>query len=293
MSQYETTIDPTVSNTSHNQVMSLVPRGSTVLDVGCATGYLAEALTARGCAVDGIEYDASAAEKARPHLGHLVVGDLVTMDLARELGDRRYDVIVCADILEHLPDPVDVLRRLVTLLRPGGAVVISIPNVAHGSLRLALLQGRWTYTETGLLDRTHIRFVTRQSLHELLTEAGVVAVDVRTTWRDTLDSDVYVDTADLPDGVVDWVRQQPDSGTYQFIVRAVPDDGEGALRRAIDERDALRAELRRVREDEARSRAERERAQASLLQIQATRSWRLLSGPRAVYARVVGRRGTR
>ena len=293
MSQYDTTIDPTVSNTSHNQVMSLVPRGSTVLDVGCATGYLAEALTARGCVVDGIEYDESAAEKARPHLDRLVVGDLVTLELGRELGDRSYDVIVCADILEHMPDPADVLRRLAMLLRPGGSVVISIPNVAHGSLRLALLQGRWRYTETGLLDRTHIRFVTRQSLHELLAESGLVAVDVRTTWRDTLDSDVYVDPADLPDGVVDWVRKQPDSGTYQFIVRAVPDDAEGALRRAVEERDALRSELERARQEEARSRADRERAQDSLRQIQATRSWRLLSGPRAVYARVVGRRGAR
>lgn len=293
MSQYDTTLDPTVSNTSHNQVMSLVPRGSTVLDVGCATGYLAEALVARGCVVSGIEYDAEAAEKARPHLDHLVVGDLVTMDLAREFGDRRYDVIVCADILEHLPDPVDALRRLVTLLRPGGSVVISIPNVAHGSLRLALLQGRWRYTETGLLDRTHIRFVTRTTLLELLAEAGVVAVEVRTTWRDVLDSDVSVDTTDLPAGVVDWVRQQPDSGTYQFIVRAVPDDGEGALRRAVDERDALRAELERARREAERSASEREAAEESLRRIQATRSWRLLRAPRALYGRVARRGGSR
>ena len=86
MSQYDTTLDLSVSNTSHAQVVSLVPAGSDVLDVGCATGYLAEALNQRGCTVSGVEYDAEAAEKARPHLDHLVVGDLNTMDIDAALG---------------------------------------------------------------------------------------------------------------------------------------------------------------------------------------------------------------
>jgi len=286
MSRYDTTLDPHASNTSHWQVIDLVPGGSDVLDVGCSTGYLAEALTEHGCRVSGIEYDAEAAEKARPHLEHLVVGDLVTMDLGAELGDRTFDVIVCADILEHLPDPVDVLRRLLVHLRPGGSVVVSVPNVAHGSLRLALLQGRWQYTPTGLLDSTHIRFFTRRSLVQTLRDAGLVGVDVRRTTCDPLGAEVVVDAEALPAGVLDWVRAQPDADTYQFVLRAVRDDADGAAARAAQEREDIAAELVRVREESERRRAERDAALSALDEVRATRAWRALTLPRAAYGRL-------
>jgi 2-polyprenyl-3-methyl-5-hydroxy-6-metoxy-1,4-benzoquinol methylase len=288
MSQYDTTLDLSVSNTSHAQVLSLVPTGSAVLDVGCATGYLAEALTARGCTVSGIEYDPEAAEKARPHLDHLVVGDLSTMDVAAEFGDRTYDVLVFADVLEHVADPTDVLRRLLALLRPGGSVVISIPNVSHGSLRLALLQGRWQYTEVGLLDRTHIRFFTRRSVLELLADTGLAAADFRTTYRDPLDADVEIDAEALPPGVVDWVRRQEDATTFQFVLRAVRDDADAALSRAVAERESLRSQVAALQASAEQWHAERDAAVASLREVQGTLGWRLLRVPRAVYGRMRG-----
>ncbi|WP_432456770.1 class I SAM-dependent methyltransferase [Cellulomonas iranensis] len=288
MSQYDTTLDLSVSNTSHAQVISMVPAGSEVLDVGCATGYLAEALVARGCTVSGIEYDADAAEKARRHLAHLVVGDLMTMDVAAQFAGRTYDVLVFADVLEHVTDPVDVLRRLLTLLRPGGSVVLSIPNVTHGSLRLALLQGRWQYTEVGLLDRTHIRFFTRKAVLELLSAAGLAAVDFRGTYQDALGVEVQVDADALPPGVVEWVRRQEDASTYQFVLRAVRDDADGALARASAEHESLRSELDSVRRELVAARVERDAAVASLREVQGTRAWRLLRVPRALYGKIRG-----
>ncbi|MDQ0426491.1 MULTISPECIES: class I SAM-dependent methyltransferase [Cellulomonas] len=288
MSQYDTTLDLSVSNTSHAQVVSLVPAGSDVLDVGCATGYLAEALNQRGCTVSGVEYDAEAAEKARPHLDHLVVGDLNTMDVDAALGGRTFDVLVLADVLEHVLDPVDVLRRLLPLLRPGGSVVMSIPNVAHGSLRLALLQGRWQYTDVGLLDRTHIRFFTRRSVLELLADTGLAAAELRTTTRDPLTADVEIDADALPEGVVDWVRAQEDAMTFQFVLRAVRDDAEASLGRAVAEREALRSEVAALRRSAELAHAQRDAAVASLREVQGTRAWRLLRVPRALYGKIRG-----
>ncbi|RMI13260.1 class I SAM-dependent methyltransferase [Cellulomonas triticagri] len=288
MSQYDTTLDLSVSNTSHAQVLSLVPAGSEVLDVGCATGYLAEALVARGCTVSGIEYDPEAAEKARPHLDHLVVGDLSTMDVAAEFEGRTYDVLVFADVLEHVAEPAEVLRGLLALLRPGGSVVMSIPNVAHGSLRLALLQGRWQYTKVGLLDRTHIRFFTRKSVLELLDETGLAAADFRTTFRDPLSADVDVDVDALPPGAVEWVRQQEDAQTFQFVVRAVRDDADAALSRAVSEREVLRSQVAALRASAEQARGERDQAVASLREVQSTLGWRLLRVPRSVYGRLRG-----
>jgi 2-polyprenyl-3-methyl-5-hydroxy-6-metoxy-1,4-benzoquinol methylase len=295
MSKYDTTLDPAVSNNSHYQLLDLVGGRKSVLDVGCATGFLAKALVERGCVVSGIEYDVEAAEQARQHLDQLVVGDLNEIDLAEAFGGRTFEVIILGDVLEHLVDPAVVLAGLVVLLAPGGSVVISIPNVAHGSMRLALLQGSWDYRELGLMDRTHIRFFTRRTLLAMLRSAGLVAVDVRTTSLDPLAGEVPVDVDRLPPGVVDWVRQQPDAFSYQFLLRAVRDDAAGLVEAAGLERDELtrrldaaEADAERLRREVETLRVARERAEADIRTIQATRSVRALSGPRSLYARLRG-----
>ncbi|MEP7368006.1 MAG: class I SAM-dependent methyltransferase [Dermatophilaceae bacterium] len=298
MSKYDTTLDPSASNTSHHQLLELVGGHKSVLDVGCATGYLAEALVQRGCVVSGIEYDRDAAEQAEQFLDQLVIGDLNELDLGQAFQGRTFDVIVLGDILEHLVEPEDVLARLVGLLAPGGSVVISIPNVAHGSIRLALLQGSWDYRDLGLMDRTHIRFFTRGTLLAMLRAAGLAAVDIRTTTLDPLGGEVPVVIDELPAGVIEWVREQPDAFSYQFLVRAVRDDAAGAVEAARLEREELSrrladsegvvAELRREIDT---LRIARDRAEADVLAIQGTRSARALSVPRSLYARLHVARG--
>ncbi len=198
VSVYEATVDPAERNTSHALILELVGHDKRVLDVGCASGYLSEALGKNGCTVSGIEYDATEAEKARPFLEQLVVADLNEVDLAEQFPVESFDVIVFGDVLEHLLDPDAVLAASLKLLRPNGSVVISIPNVAHGSVRLALLQGRWNYTPTGLLDRTHVRFVTYESLLAMLERAGLAVTDLRATVADPLATEVAVDSGACP-----------------------------------------------------------------------------------------------
>jgi SAM-dependent methyltransferase len=161
---------------SHRIVIEEVVAGARVLDVGCATGYLAAELSARGCAVDGIEFDPVAAEQARAHCRAVVAGDLeaplIHAEVERMLAGERPDVIVCADVLEHLRDPWAVLAWLRTLLAPGGRAVISVPNIGHWTARRALLRGRFDYADFGLFDATHLRFFTRASATELAQRAG-------------------------------------------------------------------------------------------------------------------------
>jgi 2-polyprenyl-3-methyl-5-hydroxy-6-metoxy-1,4-benzoquinol methylase len=285
MSQYDTTLDPSVSNNSHAQLLDMVGGNKTVLDVGCATGYLGAELVDRGCTVDGVESDVEAAAKAAAVLRRVVVGDLAVLDLEHELEGQRYDRIVCGDVLEHLAEPAPVLRRLVGLLAPGGSVVISIPNVSHGSIRLALLQGRWEYQDLGLLDRTHIRFFTRRTLLELLHGAGLAAAEVRTTVKDPLASEVQVDPQDLPPGAVDWVRAQPDAMTYQFLVRAVPDDSVAAVDAVRARAEGLAEELAVARARATELEAELARARNDLSVLRTTRAMRALELPRRLYGR--------
>src|SRR5688572_16060917 len=151
---------------SHRLVLEEVPEGSRVLDVGCATGYLATALAERGCSVVGVEADPAAAAQARGRGVEVVEGDVEDPAvLARLPADAG--AIVLADVLEHLRDPWSVLSELRGHLAPDGVVVASVPNIAHWTARRALARGRFPYAEHGLFDRTHLRFFTRASAHEL------------------------------------------------------------------------------------------------------------------------------
>jgi len=256
--RYDSDVDLSNRNNSHTLMVELVGGTKRVLDVGCATGYLAEALVERGCIVSGLEHDEKAAEAARPHLERLVIGDLETMDLAEAFGDERFDVIVFGDVLEHLRDPLAVLRSAGRLLAERGSVVASIPNIAHGSVRLALLAGRFDYQELGLLDSTHVRFFTRSSIEALFREAGMVPIDVRRTTAGFFDTPVPVREEEFPPEVVDAVLADPESATYQFVLSAVLDDAGAAIAKLRADAEAQRARIAVLNDELATARAVQE-----------------------------------
>jgi len=151
-------------------VTDRIPRGARVLDVGCGTGSFLDLLTAhRGADVVGVEPNAERALDARSR-GHSVFTGFYDASSAAELG--RFDVILFADVLEHMPHPGPALRLASQWLEPGGCVIASIPNVAHWTIRLSLMRGKFTYTPFGLMDATHLRWFTEKSTRQLFTAAG-------------------------------------------------------------------------------------------------------------------------
>jgi methionine biosynthesis protein MetW len=158
---------------SHSLMLAAVPYGSRVLDVGCSTGYLSLALRDdRGATVVGLEFVPAAAEAARARGIEVVIGSVEDPEVLARFEDP-FDAIVIGDVLEHLADPWAALARLVELLRPGGILVASLPNVAHWTVRRALLRGRWPREDHGLFDRTHLRWFARSDMHELFASAGL------------------------------------------------------------------------------------------------------------------------
>jgi 2-polyprenyl-3-methyl-5-hydroxy-6-metoxy-1,4-benzoquinol methylase len=140
-----------------------------ILDVGTADGYLGAILKEQGHHLVGVEYDRVLAEKARLHYSFLHRADIETFDFPYH---HEFDVVIFADVLEHLIDPEKVLRRALPTLRPNGQVIISVPNVANVVVRLALLFGHFDYTDRGILDRTHLRFFTLASLRRLVDDCA-------------------------------------------------------------------------------------------------------------------------
>ena len=146
----------------------------TVLDVGCGIGLNGAAAKRTGARVTGIETDPGALEEARKRLDEVIAVDITDDAAVRvALGVRRFDLILFADVLEHVADPAAVLRRFIGFLTDEGHVVVSLPNVAAWTVRLGLLAGRFEYGASGILDDTHLRFFTRETAQRLLADAGL------------------------------------------------------------------------------------------------------------------------
>lgn len=146
--------------------------GARILDVGCGEGALGAALKRAGArSVVGIEVDARAASSARAALDAVALGDAATVEVPG--ADEPFDWIIFADVLEHLPDPDRVLRRMLAYLAPGGAVVVSVPNFRFWAVLVRLVVDRWSYTDAGVRDRTHLRVFTRRSALAMVRAAGL------------------------------------------------------------------------------------------------------------------------
>lgn len=165
---------------SHSLILSWLGagRGRRALDVGAADGFLAAELTARDWKVTALERDPAQAALAAARCEQAIV-----VDLERETPTLTglYDAAIYGDVIEHLTDPLRVMRGLNRRLAPGAVVVVSVPNVAHLSVRLSLLLGRFDYRDRGILDRTHLSFFTRRTFLHFLGRAGLTVRELMVT----------------------------------------------------------------------------------------------------------------
>jgi 2-polyprenyl-3-methyl-5-hydroxy-6-metoxy-1,4-benzoquinol methylase len=154
-------------------LLDAIPKDATaVLEIGCAVGALGAAYKDRnpGCAYYGVEIHPPSAEIAAGRLDKVFCASVEEVDLSSL--ERSIDCIVYGDVLEHLVDPWAVLKKHRSLLKPGGRIAACIPNIQHWSLLQHLLQGNWVYSDHGLLDRTHLRFFTLNTIFTSLVESG-------------------------------------------------------------------------------------------------------------------------
>ena len=169
-----------IPGSSHvNLLEKVLARGGglAVLDLGFGAGQFARRIRPACRYLAGVELDPGAAAEGAGFFDQPVVGDLV--EAISGPFREPFDVIVAGDVLEHLPRPEKFLSALRPLLKADGALLVSLPNVANVTVRIGLLFGRFTYAPRGILDRTHVRFFTRETGRTLLEENGyhVVSVD--------------------------------------------------------------------------------------------------------------------
>lgn len=155
------------------ELLPFLPDASKVLlDVGCGSGAFGRLVRAHRPHMDlwAVEPDQASARSAEDGFDHVIVGEFPDDRLPAGL----FDVVVCADVLEHMAEPEKALRAAAKAVSSSGIMVASIPNVRHWRAVVwpLLRHGTWTYTERGILDRTHLRFFTRRSMRDFFASCG-------------------------------------------------------------------------------------------------------------------------
>lgn len=211
---------------SLSKIVALIPDGSFVLDVGCGSGMLGAYLTRnKGCVVDGVDLNVDAVNIAENNYRKTFVLDLESENLVEKFCVDSYDFIVVADVIEHLVNPGILLEGVRALIKPSGTVIFSVPNITHISVGLELLLGKFHYSDNGLLDRTHLRFFSRKSLLEKLSQHGLYAYAIQTIKKEVKETEFSKSSVKLFPS--EWLKKieinYEDALTYQWIVSTKKD----------------------------------------------------------------------
>lgn len=221
---YDYDVDPEEKNHVAPKIMQMVGQGLRVLEIGAGPGSITRFLKEQAkCIITAIEIDDSALPLLKPFCKEVFQCDLNDpnwMDcLAKDAG---FDVIVAADVLEHLLDPWRTLTSMKGLLAPNGYVIVSLPNAGHNGVVAALLSGNFHYHDWGLLDRTHLRFFGMQNIQELFTEAGYAIVDYDYVLHPPETTELGCYWERLPKRLRKALVNSAHGDIYQVVVKARP-----------------------------------------------------------------------
>ena len=207
------------------EIQALVSRkAKTILDIGCGAGVFGKELKNRQkCYVAGIEYAPRAANKAETLLDRVYKGDAAK--IMPVIQENSFDTIIMADFLEHITNPEKILSEVKRILIPGGRLVLSIPNVRHWSVIKDLLEGRWEYRDAGILDKTHLRFFTWQSILLLLNSAGYQIDSYSGTYLQGYDVPVEFINLSKQCGI-DTSSLASEGRIYQYLITCIPKSGD-------------------------------------------------------------------
>lgn len=259
--RYAHEIDP--NGGSADAVLArMVQPGQRVLELGTGPGTVTRILHSKGCKVTGVEMDPETLATCAPFCERTLQANLEDPNWAAPLAGESFDAIICADVLEHLRDPRPLLNQLHGFLKPGGSVLMSLPNASHLTIVASLLGGRFPYQKNGLLDHTHLKFYGREDLDVLLRECGLLWQYWHTVQVDPAQAELKTYWHQLDEVTQALLKNKcADGEVYQHVVLAQPATEMAHLNALILEKQRmkpqyedqflkLKDELSRIRESE-------------------------------------------
>lgn len=286
-------------NDAWSKIFQFIEPKTTVLDIGCSSGKLGQALKKeKEVHVTGIDIDADDVRLAKKNLDAAYVVNIEKEDLAKY---GTFDYVIMSDVVEHLVDPVAVLKKVKQLLKKDGKFVFSIPNMANVTTRIELLKGQFTYKDFGLLDRTHLHFYDTTEVNRVFNESGFVIRSMDCTLRPIPEKLLKKELEGIGISLTPKLHQiltKPDAAIYQFIGVATP--GKTPHKMAPEttiQLDIISVEMERMRNDFDKQLKERDeilgrldgekrRLQHELDLIHGSKSWKLLTKAQNVKKRI-------
>lgn len=237
------------------RVVRIVGEDKRVLEIGAGPGSITKLLTSvSNCRVTALDIDAESIKKLAPYCEQAYQADLNNAAWPEILAkEKKFEVLVAADVLEHVYEPLVVLKTMKGLLNEDGYMVISLPHVGHSVIHACLLEEDFEYSDSGLLDRTHIRFFGIKNIQKLFEDAGMKIVHAEFVVRNPEHTEFSKRWARTSQEVRSVLARNPFGLVYQVIVKAVPENADGepislmripVLPQAPSFRDSLRAFLR-------------------------------------------------
>ena len=202
------------------KIVQWVKDGSKVLEIGAGTGSMTiELKRNNNCHVTALDIDPQFVERLGTICDAAYQIDLNDNSWPEALEDEKFDVVIAADILEHLWDPWHTLSQIRALIKEDGDIIISLPHVGHCVVSACLINGDFDYQDGGLLDRTHIRFFGLKNIQSLINNAGLGIVDAHLVVKRPESTDLAVQWSRLPAGIRQILLGNKHSCVYQVVVK--------------------------------------------------------------------------
>jgi 2-polyprenyl-3-methyl-5-hydroxy-6-metoxy-1,4-benzoquinol methylase len=205
------------------RVINLVEPNCKVLEIGAGPGSITRHLSGvKQCDVVALEVDESAIRKLKPHARRIMAADLNVANWAEQLADEApFDYVIAADVLEHVLDPLAVLKGMRSLLGPKGSVILSLPHVGHHAIIACLMDEDFGYRDWGLLDRTHIRFFGVKNIENLYADAGLAIAEAQFVVRHPIETEFADKWQKLSPELQSALSANPYGNVYQVVSRAM------------------------------------------------------------------------
>ena len=227
--RYAHEIDPN-GGSAAARLARLVQPGQKVLELGTGPGTVTRILHSKGCKVTGVEMDPETLAMCQPFCEKTLQANLEDPHWHESLQNEKFDVVLCADVLEHLRDPRPLLSLLPSFLNDQGFVLMSLPNASHLTVVASLLAGRFPYQSKGLLDNTHLRFFGREDIDALLRECGLLWQKWETVQVDPAQAELQSFWNRLEAQDQAYLRERCADGlVYQHVVKAYPTSASGQM----------------------------------------------------------------
>jgi 2-polyprenyl-3-methyl-5-hydroxy-6-metoxy-1,4-benzoquinol methylase len=225
---YTYTIDPK-SNTTGAKVLEFVGKQKKVLEIGAGPGSITHVLQdINKCNVTALEVFPDYVEKLKEFCPDVISADLNDPQWNNNFTeDQKFDVVLAADVLEHLYDPLTCLKNMATLLNDSGSIVLSLPHVGHAVIAGCLWDGDFEYSDCGLLDRTHIRFFGIKNMQKLVEDAHLKITDVSFIVRSPDQTEFADRWSRLPQSFKKAIISNPFACVYQVVLQIVPNSDQG------------------------------------------------------------------